>query len=169
MQLPEQQPTRPGQPDPVMDQALLIAAAVNEALGEKPLAYRDDTPLPTIGTTPPVAQPGRPPMSQKATDASALMLAGGATTVMVGGAASLVMLASGYADPVVCAVVLGAPAVVVLAISRLVGRAKAAIEAAPSPIHQHYNGPVTITHDQRSITTDTRGLWARTTNHSKES
>lgn len=161
------------QPEPT-DRAEVhkLAQAVEAVLAEEmaKTSYRDDTDRPAIGTAPPVPQPGRPPMSQRATDASALMLAGGATTVMVGGAASLVMLASGYADPVVCAVVLGAPAVVVLAISRLVGRAKAAIEAAPSPINQHYNGPVTITHDQRSITTDTRGLWAKTTNTpSKES
>ncbi|MEU8623291.1 hypothetical protein [Streptomyces sp. NPDC048669] len=170
MQLPEEQPTRAGQPDPVMDQARLIAAAVDQVLaGEKKTAIRIDDPDvpswkdgPRIGTAPPEPQSGRPPMSQRATDASALMLAGGATTVMVGGTASLVMLASGYADPVVCAVVLGAPAVVVLAISRLVGRAKAVIEAAPPTVNQHYHGPVT--QDSRSIHTETRGVIANTRN-----
>ncbi|WUS20741.1 hypothetical protein OG693_39525 (plasmid) [Streptomyces sp. NBC_01259] len=137
--------------------------AVEEALAERQATtYRDDTPLPAVGTTPPVAQPGRPPMSQKATDASALMLAGGATTVMVGGTASLVMLASGYADPAVCAIVFGAPAVMVLALSRLVGKAKAVVEAAPTPTHHHYNGNVTV--DQRSLNTQTRGFIANTRN-----
>ncbi|MFE9855560.1 hypothetical protein [Streptomyces sp. NPDC005780] len=161
MQLPEQQPTRPGRPDPVIRRnADQLMAAINEI--EKATAYRDPSPLPVVGPTPPVPQQGRPPMSQKATDASALMLAGGATTVMVGGTASVVMLASGYADPIVCAIVVGAPTVLVLAISRLVGKAKAAIEAAPPTIHQHYHGPVT--QDSRSIHTQARGVIANTRN-----
>lgn len=158
MQLPEQQPTRPGQPT---DQARQIIRAVEEVYAP-PTAYRDDRPLPTVGSALPVPQPGRPPMSQKATDASALMLAGGAATVMVGGTASLVMLASGSADPVVCAIVLGAPAVVVLAASRLVARVKATVEAVPPTIHQHYYGDVT--QDSRSIHTETRGVIATTRN-----
>lgn len=56
-----------------------LIAAVNEAM-EPPTTYRDPSPNPTIGTTPPVPQPGRPPMSQKATDASMLMLAAGAAS-----------------------------------------------------------------------------------------
>lgn len=169
MQLPEQ-PARTGQSDPVMDQALKLSAAVDEAIaGERRTSIRIDDPDvpswkdgPRIGAAPPVNQPGRTPMSQRATDASALMLAGGATTVMVGGATSFVLLASHYANPVVCAIVVGAPTVLVLAISRLLGRAKAAIEAAPAPTHNHYHGPVT--QDSRSITTTTRGIIANTRN-----
>ncbi|MEU3656421.1 hypothetical protein AB0E67_27165 [Streptomyces sp. NPDC032161] len=152
-------------PDPKQpaldDQADRLIAAVNEAL-TTPTAYRDDTPLPTVGTTPPIPQPGRPPMSQRATDASTLMLTGGAASLMVGGSASLVMLASGYADPAVCAIAFGAPTVLVLAIARLVGKAKAVVEAAPAPVHNHYNGNTTV--DQRSINTHTRGVIAHTRN-----
>ncbi|THA29230.1 hypothetical protein E6R18_25130 [Streptomyces sp. A1277] len=137
--------------------------AVEDILAARQVtAYRDDTPLPATGTTPPVPQPGRPPMSQRATDASALMLAGGAATVMVGGGASLVMLASGYADPTVCAIAFGAPTVLVLAISRLVSRAKAVVEAAPTPVHHHYNGTVHV--DQRAIHATNRGVIAHTRN-----
>ncbi|MFE1515751.1 hypothetical protein ACFW9I_02780 [[Kitasatospora] papulosa] len=152
---PTHQPTTP-------DRSL--AHAVEEAIATE-LAktyHRDDTPLPVIGAAPPVPQPGRPPMSQKATDASALMLTGGAASLMVGGSASLVMLASGYADPAVCAVVFGAPAVLVLALARLAGKAKAVAEAAPAPVHHHYNGNVTV--DQRSIHANTRGIIANTRN-----
>lgn len=160
MQLPEQ-PVRTGQPDPdIRRNADQLMAAINEI--EKATAYRDPTPLPVVGSAPPVPQPGRPPMSQRATDASALMLAAGATTVMVGGGASLVMLASGYADPAVCAIVLGAPAVVVLAVSRLVGRVRTVVEAVPAPTHNHYYAPVT--QDSRSITSTTRGVIANTRN-----
>ncbi|MBQ1165764.1 hypothetical protein KBZ21_48080, partial [Streptomyces sp. A73] len=61
-----------------------LAAAVEEALAEAPqmpIAQRDDSPLPLVGTTPPVAQPGRPPMSQRATDVSGVMLAGGVASL----------------------------------------------------------------------------------------
>ncbi|WP_381801141.1 hypothetical protein [Streptomyces niveus] len=135
---------------------------IREALQQEPVptAFRDETPLPVTGTAPPVPQPGRPPMSQQATDASTLMLAGGATTLMVGGGASLVMLASGYADPIVCAIVLGAPAVVALAIGRVLKRAKDVAAAAPPTVNHHYSGPVT--QDSRSFhtTTSTRGVIA---------
>ncbi|MFD9603303.1 hypothetical protein [Streptomyces sp. NPDC059970] len=157
----------PTQPEPT-DRAEVqkLANAVEEALAEEMKTFhRDDTPLPAVGTTPPVPQPGRPPMSQRATDASALMLSGGAASLLVGGSASLVMLASGSADPVVCAVVLGAPAVLVLAIGRLVGRVKATVEAAPPTHHHHYNGDVY--QDQRSINTTTRGVIANTRNQTR--
>ncbi|MFJ2279239.1 hypothetical protein ACIOEZ_34385 [Streptomyces sp. NPDC087866] len=157
---PQQPTTTAGQPTAT---ARDLINAVEEALAaQQTTAYRDDSPLPVTGTAPPVPQPGRPPMSQRATDASALMLAGGAATVMVGGGASLVMLASGYADPAVCAIAFGAPTVLVLAISRLVGKAKTVVEAAPAPVHHHYNGTVHV--DQRSITATNRGVIAHTRN-----
>ncbi|MFF4278746.1 hypothetical protein ACFY0Z_08115 [Streptomyces kronopolitis] len=124
----------------------------------RPTAYRDDTPIPAHGTTPPIAQPGRPPMSQGATDASVLMLAGGATTAMVGGTAAVLMYVSQFADPVVCGLVFGAPTALVLALARLAKRAK------PGPdIHHHYQGPVY--QDQRTIHSRTNGVWAKTNTH----
>lgn len=133
------------------------ARLIDEAY--RPTSFRDTTPLPAIGTAPPVAQPGRPPMSQSAVDASTLMLSGGVATVLVGGAASLVMVASGHADPVVCAIVLGAPTTLALAIARVLRRAKTAL---PDEHHHHYTG--TVIQDQRTTHTSTRGVWARTTN-----
>lgn len=164
-----QQPTlKAGQPT-INDQAALFLADIEDALQVRAeeatrtaTFHRDDTPLPVVGDAPPVPQPGRPPMSQRATDVSALMLSGGAASLMVGGSASLVMLASGYADPAVCAVVFGAPAVLVLALARLASKAKAVVEAAPAPVHHHYNGNVTV--DQRSIHATTRGVIANTRN-----
>ncbi|MGW7487141.1 hypothetical protein [Streptomyces sp. NPDC054786] len=124
----------------------------------RPTAYRDDTPPPAHGDTPPVAQPGRPPMSQGATDASVLMLAGGATTAMVGGTAAVLLYVSQFADPVVCGLVFGAPTALVLALGRLAKRAK------PAPdIHHHYQGPVH--QDQRNVHSRTTGVWAKTNNH----
>ncbi|MGW5332452.1 hypothetical protein [Streptomyces bauhiniae] len=134
----------------------LIADAYRPA-PHTPTAYRDTTPLPTHGTTPPVVQPGRPPMSQGATDASALMLAGGATTALVGGTAAVLLYVSQYADPLVCSFVFGAPTALVLALARLATRAR------PAPdVHHHYEG--TVHQDQRTVTTHTTGVWARTHN-----
>ncbi|GAA2965106.1 hypothetical protein [Kitasatospora cinereorecta] len=124
--------------------------------------YKDAVPAPTVGTAPPETQPGRPPMSQGATDASVLMLAGAGSVSMVSVSAGILMYLSQYADPVVCGIVLGAPTVVVLALCRLVRRAKEAVQAAPPVVHHHYKG--TVVQDNTEITTHTRGVIARTHN-----
>ncbi|KKD04311.1 hypothetical protein [Streptomyces sp. WM6386] len=124
----------------------------------RPTAYRDETPVPAHGDAPPVVQPGRPPMSQGATDASVLMLAGGTATAMVGGTAAVLMYVSQFADPLVCGLVFGAPTALVLALARLAARAK------PAPdVHHHYEGPVY--QDRRNVHTRTTGVWAKTNNH----
>ncbi|MBD9721956.1 hypothetical protein IHE70_01585 [Streptomyces sp. ID-01-6.2a] len=137
----------------------VVSAAVEHALQQT--FHRDDSPIPSVGTAPPVPQPGRPPMSQGATDASVLMLSGGVATVLVGGATSLVMIASGHADPVVCAIVLGAPTALALAIGRVLSRAK---NVLPDEIHQTYTG--TVYQDQRNVHTKNTGVWAKTSNRS---
>ncbi|RPK69982.1 hypothetical protein EES45_36290 [Streptomyces sp. ADI97-07] len=124
--------------------------------------YKDPTPAPTVGTAPPQAQPGRTPMSQGATDASVLMLAGGGALSMVSVSAGILMYLSQYADPVACGVVLGAPTVGFLALCRLARRAKEVVEAAPPVVHNHYEG--TVVQDNTEINTHTRGVIARTTN-----
>ncbi|MFB8034130.1 hypothetical protein ACFC5Z_14460 [Streptomyces sp. NPDC056004] len=127
-----------------------------------PTSHRDDSPLPAYGPTPPVAQPGRPPMSQKATDASALMLSGSVAALSVGGATSLVLYTLGQVDPVTLAVGAAGPVALVLAagsLLRSLGRAKA---DAHTEHHHHYKGPVH--QDQRTSHTTTRGVWAKTTN-----
>jgi len=130
-------------------------AAKEEADRILATAFRDPAPLSAVGTTPPVPQPGRPPMSQGATDASVLMLAGGASTAMVGGTAAVLMYVSQFADPVVCGLVFGAPTALVLALARLAKRAR------PEPeVHQHFHG--TVTH--QTTHSRTNGVWARTNN-----
>jgi hypothetical protein len=123
-------------------------------------AFRDDTPVPQYGTTPPVPQPGRPPMSQKAVDISTIMLSASAATIPPGAIAVGVMLASGYANPTVIGMICAAPAFVavpIFAVARLLRGAK---EAAPDVHHHHYNAPV----DQRHTHSSTRGVWAKTNN-----
>lgn len=155
-----QQPTPAGQPTA---QAQQIINAIEDVYA--PTTYRDDTPLPAVGAAPPVAQPGRPPMSQKATDASVVMIAAGVATVPPGLIAIGILVASEHADPAIVGMICAAPAALaipVLAVASLIRRAKAAIEAAPATHHHHYDGPVTI--DQRSITSRTRGVIANNRN-----
>lgn len=170
--MPDRTPTAPaaGQTTPTQadrDTIRRLMAAVDEI--EQPTSVRvDDPTVPSwrdgarIGTAPPVPQPGRPPMSQGATDASALMLSGGVASVLVGGAVSLVMFTSGHADPVVCGIVFGSPAALALAASRLLKRAKQVAEAAPPEIHNHYNGPVH--QDQRTTQSRNTGVWVKNDN-----
>jgi hypothetical protein len=162
------QATTAGQPA-IAPAARAFLTEVEEALAaaHTPTAtsFRDPTPVPAIGTAPPVPQPGRPAMSQSAVNASTLMLSAGVASLPVGAATALVLWASGHANPEVIAWACAVPvsvAVPVLALSRLVKRAKDAVAAAPAEQHHHYNGPVT--QDHRTYTSETRGVWASTRN-----
>ena len=135
--------------------------AVNEAL-QPATAYRDPSPLPATGTAPPVSQPGRPPMSQKATDASMLMLAAGAASLPIGGMTSLVLYTLGAVDPTALAIGAAAPIALVLAVGSLIRAASRGLQSMPSEHHHHYNGPVSQQH--RTVSTQTRGLFAKTIN-----
>ena len=157
-----QQPTAEAAGQPALDDhARQFLAAIEDAM-RPPTAYRDETPVPVVGSALPVPQPGRPPMSQGATDASVLMLAGGASVSMVSVSAGVLMYLSQYADPIVCGIVLGAPTAVLLALSRLVKRSKEAVQAAPPVHHHHYSG--TVRQDYSQVNTTTRGVWATTRN-----
>lgn len=138
-------------------------ADIAEQTPRIPTFHRDTSPLPAIGTTPPVTQPGRPPMSQRATDVSTLMLTGSIAYAIVGGTTAGVMAVSEYADPTVCGIVFAAPALFVLAVARVFKRAADAREAAPPQITQYYSGDVHQDHTQ--ITTSTRGVIAYSRNN----
>lgn len=139
------------EPDPQL-------AADVDAIYHGPTSFRDPTEPPAHGTAPPVAQPGRPPMSQRAVDASTVMLSASAATLPPGAIAIGVMLASGYADPVVIGMICAAPAIIavpIIAVARLLRAAK------PEPdVHQHFHGTV----HQQTTHSSTRGVWARTDN-----
>lgn len=157
MSLPEQPRPQAGQRPPDRETADRLVAAVEDALaGRQATAYRDDTPLPAVGTTPPTPQPGRPPMSQRATDASTLMLTAGAGGLMLGGGIALVLWSSGAADPVVVGLICTAPVALALALARLF-RAL----AGAGDQHHHYEGPV---HQQMTVS-HTRWLGRTTNNH----
>ena len=137
----------------------VVSAAVEHALQQT--FHRDDSPIPSVGTAPPVPQPGRPPMSSKAVDDSVRMLSASVVIAVTGGSTTAVLWASGYANPTVVALVFGAPTALVLALGRLAKRAK---DVLPDEHHHHYTG--TVYQDQRNVHTSTRGVWAKTSNRS---
>ncbi|MCQ1575414.1 hypothetical protein [Streptomyces parvus] len=154
MQLPEQPVA--GQPDPTIQQnAARFLAAINDI--EKATSYRDPTTLPTVGPTPPVPQPGQPPMSQWATDVSGVLKAVSVASLPVGGALWIV----GQVEPLTLAIILGSPAVAALAVARLVAKIKDANQAT-QPVVQNYYG--NVHHDTRNVTSTTRGVIANTRN-----
>ncbi|WP_328565284.1 hypothetical protein [Streptomyces coelicoflavus] len=128
----------------------------------KPTSFRDETPVPQYGQTPPVAQPGRPPMSQRATDLSGLMLSGSVAALSVGGATSLVLYTLGQVDPVTLAVGGAGPVALVLAVGSLirsVGRAK---QDMHTEHHHHYQGGVV--QNTTHVDQTTKGVFANTRN-----
>lgn len=129
------------------------------ALDELPTSFRDDTPVPKIGDALPVQQPGRPAMSERATDASVMMIAGGFFSLCLGAAVSAVLHYSGHANPVVVGLICATPPIAFFSIRGLVKSLK---QALPAEIHNHYEG--TVYQDQRNVHTSTRGLWAKTNN-----
>ncbi|MFJ7297527.1 hypothetical protein [Streptomyces collinus] len=151
-----------------------IADAFNQALEQAttvPTSFHNDAlpTTPTIGTTPPVAQPGRPPMSQRAVDLNTTILSSSVLAAVLGGSTTAVLWASGQADPTVigwiCAGIVALPVALtapVLAVKGLMKSAKEVAQAAPPVIHQHYSGPITQTHN--TINADNRGIWAKTRN-----
>lgn len=143
------------------EQAARLIEAVNEAL-QQPTTYRDPTPIPAIGAAEPVPQPGRPPMSQKATDASMLMLSAGAASLPIGGATALVLYTLGHVDPTALAIGATAPVALVLAVGSLVRAVGRGVQGIGAEHHHHYAGPVHQEH--RSVSTQTRGLFAKTIN-----
>lgn len=159
---PEHRP-RPAAPDAsIEEQASQLLAAMNAIVAEQPTAFRDETPIPAVGATPPVPQPGRPPMSQKAVDASTLMLSAGVASLPLGAVVIGVMLASGHADPAVIAAICAAPTALVLALARLMKRTKETVAAVPAEHHHHYSGPVRQEH--RQVHNETRGFGRSATN-----
>ncbi|MFI5649935.1 hypothetical protein ACIA71_01780 [Streptomyces anulatus] len=157
MQLPEQPVA--GQPDPTIRRnADQLMAAINEIQVEKATSYRDDTPLPPFGPTPPVQQPGPPAMSQWAIDASGVLKGVGAVSIPIGVGVWIV----GQVEPLTLAIIFGSPAVAALAVARLVAKVKDANQAAPVPVTNHFHG--TVHHDERTVTSTTRGVIATTRN-----
>ncbi|MFF1358764.1 hypothetical protein [Streptomyces sp. NPDC058297] len=177
-----QKPTAPQAGQPTADDiANALQRSVDDTMQEAartiareqtpsfPTFYKNNDPVPTIGTAPPLPQPGRPPMSQKAVDLNTTILSSSVLVAVLGGAATAFTWATGHANPHViawicgCAVAVPAAfAIPVLALKGLMKSAKEVVQAAPPEIHQHYTGYVHQEH--KAITSHTKGLIASTRN-----
>ncbi|MFF7184697.1 hypothetical protein ACFZAR_05560 [Streptomyces sp. NPDC008222] len=129
----------------------LIAAAY------QPTSYRDDSPIPVVGTAPPVAQPGRPPMSQKAVDVNTTILSAGVASLPIGGSVSLVLYTLGHVDPVSLAIGAAAPVAFALAIGTLLR----SLRGLHTETHHHYDGASVY---QSTTNTENHGVWVKTNN-----
>lgn len=153
--LPEPRPTTTdGQPGPTLGDAM-VDLAVDRIIEQ---SRRDGTsPHAVIGATPPVQQPGRPAMSQRAVDASVLLIAGGWFTLCLGAAASAVLYFSGKANPLVVGLLVAALPATFFTLGRLVKKAR---HLPPREVHNH--GPVyQTTHEDHS----TSKAFSLTTRH----
>jgi hypothetical protein len=108
---------------------------------------------------PAVQQPGRPPMSPRATGVSVMLVAGGFFSLCLGAATSMVLYFSQAANETVVITLCAAPPAVFLSLGALVKKIR---KAMPDEHHHHYEAPVF--QDQRTTHTETRGVWARTNN-----
>ncbi|MFI7406591.1 hypothetical protein ACIBW9_40035 [Streptomyces sp. NPDC049541] len=148
--------------------ARLIADWISDN-GPVATTYRDTTPVRPTGAHP-VAQHGRTPMSQKATDISGVMLAAGLASLPIGGMTGLVLYVVGQTSPVNLAIGAGAPVGLVLAggiAAKMIGRAvregaqgvaAAASAMPPGQVHNHHHGPSYIENRNMHLNTETRWL-----------
>jgi len=118
------------------------------------------SPHVVIGSNPAMAQPGRTPMSQRATDASVLMISAGFLSVCLGGAISAVLYFSAKADPTVLTIFGATPPATFLSLGALIKKSR---RTTPAEVHNHYDGAY-IHQDHSRHSSKTNGLWA-TTNH----
>ncbi|WP_369265809.1 hypothetical protein [Streptomyces harbinensis] len=127
--------------------------------------YRDITPVPAQGDAVPHPQPGRPPMSQRATDHATLVLVYSIGSLPVSGAASLLLWTLSSVSPVALAIIAATPPVCLAAFgiaAKLVSGAVAEGAAAlPPTIHHHHTGPTTV--QNVHVENDTR-WFGKTTN-----
>ncbi|MFB7764232.1 hypothetical protein [Streptomyces xiamenensis] len=162
----EHQPTAGRDAYEAFEAARLLAEAYSS---NAPVAtnYRDITPVPTQGEAVPHAQPGRPPMSQRATDHATLVLAYSIGSVPLGAATSLVLWSLSTVSPTTLAIAAAAPPALLAAVviaAKLIGRAVADGAAAlPPTVHHHHTGPTNVQHVQVHVENDTR-WFGRTTN-----
>lgn len=123
--------------------------------------WRDTTPTPEYGTTPPVAQPDSRRVPAWATGIAVASIGIGAGTTGIGCAVWLVMKGLSMAT-MTSVLLVAAPfagvAAVAVAIGALVARVKNAV--LPEEHHHHYSGNVY----QQQNTINSRSVWAKNIN-----
>ncbi|MFJ6566724.1 hypothetical protein ACIQNU_04845 [Streptomyces sp. NPDC091292] len=122
-----------------------------------PTAYRDTTPLPAYGSTPPVPQPDRRIVPPWAAGTAVAGIGVGAACVGIG--CGVWLACQGFAAVSLASVLfVTLPIAAVAAVAAAIGSALRSLKAVHTEHHYHYAGPVR----QDNTTTHTRGLIART-------
>ncbi|MFJ5967284.1 hypothetical protein [Streptomyces sp. NPDC093060] len=126
---------------------------------QMPTAYRDLTPLPAYGTTPPVPQPDRRIVPAWAAGTAVAGIGVGATCVGLG--CGIWLACQGFAAVTITGVLfVTLPIAAVAAVVAAIGSAARSLKATRSETHHHYTGPVR--QENNAVTTTTYGLTART-------
>ncbi|MFF9122385.1 hypothetical protein ACF09J_03610 [Streptomyces sp. NPDC014889] len=146
--------------DQAAAEARRIIADAYRPAPDVPTSYRDTSPLPAYGSTPPVPQPDRRIVPAWAAGTAVAGIGVGAACVGVG--CGVWLACQGFAAVSLASVLfVTLPIAAMAAIVAAVGSALRALKATHAEHHHHYAGPVR----QENTTTHTRGLFARTTNH----
>ncbi|TWV41321.1 hypothetical protein FRZ03_21300 [Streptomyces misionensis] len=126
-----------------------------------PTAYRDETPLPAYGPTPPVPQPDRRIVPAWAAGTAVAGIGVGATCVGVG--CGIWLACQGFAAVTLTSVLfVTLPIAAVAAVAAAIGATLRSLKATQTVTHHHYAGPVR--QQTNTITAPTYGLIARNRN-----
>ncbi|MFE4969979.1 hypothetical protein [Streptomyces sp. NPDC056660] len=138
-----------------------IIADAYQPAHEIPTAYRDTSPLPAYGTTPPVPQPDHRIVPAWAAGTAVAGIGVGATCVGIG--CGIWLACQGFAAVTLTSVLfVTLPIAGVAGIVAAVGSALRALRNVHTETHHHYSGPVR--QETNTITAPAYGLIARNRN-----
>lgn len=142
-------------------EARRIIADAYRPVPQIPTAYRDDTPLPAYGSTPPVPQPDRRIVPAWAAGTAVAGIGVGATCVGLG--CGIWLACQGFAAVTLASVLfVTLPIAAVAAVAAAIGSAVRAAKATHTVTHHHYASPVR--QETNTITAPAYGLIARNRN-----
>ncbi|MFF5854336.1 hypothetical protein ACFY8B_01660 [Streptomyces sp. NPDC012751] len=130
-------------------------------VAEVPTSYRDATPLPAYGPTPPVVQPDHRIVPAWAAGTAVAGIGVGATCVGLG--CGIWLACQGFAAVTLASVLfVTLPIAALAAVATAIGAAVRSVKATRTETHHHYTGPVHL--ENTTITTPAYGLIARNRN-----
>ncbi|MEU2621914.1 hypothetical protein ABZ642_27860 [Streptomyces sp. NPDC007157] len=145
--------------DVAATEAARIIADAYKPTPDMPTAYRDDSPLPAYGDTPPVLQPDRRIVPAWAAGTAVAGIGVGAAFVGVG--CGVWLACQGFAAVSLTSVLfVTLPIAAVAGVFAAIGTALRSLKGVHTETHHHYRAPVS----QHHTTSKTYGLSARTHN-----
>ncbi|MFF4210709.1 hypothetical protein ACFYZE_15405 [Streptomyces sp. NPDC001796] len=142
-------------------EARRIIADAYRPVPQIPTAFRDTTPLPTYGTTPPVPQPDRRIVPAWAAGTAVAGIGTGAAFVGVG--CGIWLACQGFAAVTLTSVLfITLPIAAVAAVAAAIGSALRSLKTTHTETHHHYAGPVR--QETNTISAPAYGLISRNRN-----